>query len=406
MLSQRLAFFASVLIAAASWAAANPVTVQPGDTLWDLAQRHGTTVEALMQENRLVSPDLLPGDLLALPGSREDAANTTAPAPEPTTWTVEPGDSLYEIALATDRTVEELMLWNAIAGTLIHPGDVLLVSPPRGGVAATDESESWLRVEVRPGDSLWRVGRAYDVTPAAIAAASGIDVNAVLQPGDLLTIPGVFTANYNADGDVGGFTAPTITVDPGDTLWAIARRYDTTVAALMQANQLSDANLSIGQEIRIVNENGVARPAIAAAAAPAAAAVPTDLMVWPLRGPITSRFGWRSITVGGTSMHYGLDIDGHQGDPIASATSGTVVFSGWSGGYGQLVIIESDGYEYYYAHASELLVSVGQIVAPGDIIARVGSTGRVTGSHLHFEVRVDGSPVDPLPMLEARAGAR
>ncbi len=105
-------------------------------------------------------------------------------------------------------------------------------------------------------------------------------------------------------------------------------------------------------------------------------------------------------------MHYGLDIDGHTGDPIVSATAGTVVFSGWSGGYGQVVIVESGSHEYYYAHCSELLVSVGDRVAAGDLIGRVGATGRVTGSHLHFEVRVDGNPVDPLPMLEARAGAR
>ncbi|HLR45730.1 MAG TPA: M23 family metallopeptidase, partial [Deinococcales bacterium] len=112
------------------------------------------------------------------------------------------------------------------------------------------------------------------------------------------------------------------------------------------------------------------------------------------------------LRIGGTNMHYGLDINGDTGDPILSATAGVVTFSGWRGGYGNLVVVEADGVEYYYAHASELLVSVGTIVAPGTLLARIGATGNVTGAHLHFEVRVDGSPVDPLPILEARAGSR
>lgn len=129
-------------------------------------------------------------------------------------------------------------------------------------------------------------------------------------------------------------------------------------------------------------------------------------MVWPATGIITSRFGWRSLRIGGTNMHYGLDLDGNTGDPIYAATAGVVTFSGWRGGYGNLVIVEADGTEYYYAHASELLVNVGAIVSAGQVIARIGTTGNVTGAHLHFEVRVDGTPVDPLPILEARAGSR
>jgi len=397
----RTVLLTALLLSWGGVALANPVSVQPGDTLWDLAQRHGTTVEELMQANDLTSADLLPGDLLKLPGS-DDVATNAASLDTPATWTVAPGDSLYEIAITTSLTVEELMLWNGLQGTMIHPGDELrLTAPSQANVVRA--SEAWLEVTIQPGDSLWRIGRAYDVTPAAIAAASGIDVNAVLQPGDRLTIPGVYASNAQASGDVGGYTAPTITVDPGDTLWEIARRYDTTVEALMTANSLQSANLSIGQRLRIVGEGGA--PAIAAAVTPSPA-IASNTMVWPLRGAITSRFGWRSLTVGGTNMHYGLDIDGNTGDPIVSATAGTVVFSGWSGGYGQVVIVESGGHEYYYAHCSELLVSVGDPVAPGDLIARVGATGRVTGSHLHFEVRVDGNPIDPLPMLEARAGAR
>jgi murein DD-endopeptidase MepM/ murein hydrolase activator NlpD len=98
-----------------------------------------------------------------------------------------------------------------------------------------------------------------------------------------------------------------------------------------------------------------------------------------------------------------LDIDGETGDPIVSATTGLVIFSGWRGGLGNLVVVQNGNTEYFYAHCSELLVLEGQSVAVGQLIAKVGSTGRSTGSHLHFEVRVDGTPVDPLPLLEQYA---
>jgi murein DD-endopeptidase MepM/ murein hydrolase activator NlpD len=126
-------------------------------------------------------------------------------------------------------------------------------------------------------------------------------------------------------------------------------------------------------------------------------------MVWPLVGPITSRFGYRRLTVAGSNFHTGLDIDGKTGDPIEAAVAGTVTFSGWNGGYGNCIIITVGDTEYYYGHASKLLAQVGDEVAAGQVIALVGSTGHSTGSHLHFEVRVDNEPVDPLPILQAQA---
>lgn len=102
-------------------------------------------------------------------------------------------------------------------------------------------------------------------------------------------------------------------------------------------------------------------------------------------------------------MHYGIDIDGDTGDPIVSATGGVVTYSGWMGGYGNLVVVTDGNTEYYYAHASQRYVAEGERVGPGQTIAAVGSTGNSTGSHLHFEIRVDGSPVDPLPLLDLHA---
>ena len=120
---------------------------------------------------------------------------------------------------------------------------------------------------------------------------------------------------------------------------------------------------------------------------------------WPCRGKITSYFGYRRI-FGSKSYHSGIDIAGSYGAPIAAADGGKVTFSGYKGNYGYLVIITHDnGAQTYYGHNSSNLVSAGQRVYQGQTIARMGSTGRSTGNHCHFEVRIGGSAVNPLNYL-------
>ena len=124
------------------------------------------------------------------------------------------------------------------------------------------------------------------------------------------------------------------------------------------------------------------------------------IMAWPSTSSyeITSYFGMRMHPVlRKTKMHTGIDIGAARGSSILAANKGTVIYAGWQSGYGQTVIIDhGGGISTLYAHCSKLLVSAGQEVSTGDVIAKVGSTGLATGPHLHFEVRVDGSPVDPL----------
>ena len=118
------------------------------------------------------------------------------------------------------------------------------------------------------------------------------------------------------------------------------------------------------------------------------------LEVTPVSGIITSRFGNRESIR--TSGHTGLDIAAPAGTPIKAAAAGTVTFSGYSGGYGYVVKMDNgNGVETYYGHCSALYVSAGETVEAGDVIAAVGSTGNSTGNHLHFEVRVNGSVVNP-----------
>lgn len=122
--------------------------------------------------------------------------------------------------------------------------------------------------------------------------------------------------------------------------------------------------------------------------------------IWPISGRITSYFGGRHI-FGSYSYHSGIDIAASYGANIVASDGGTVTFSGWKGTYGNLVIITHDnGTKTYYGHNSSLLVSTGQKVYRGQPIAKAGSTGRSTGVHCHFEVRVNGSAVNPLNFLK------
>jgi LysM repeat protein len=437
--------------------------VQPGDSLWTLARSHDTSVAAIMalnglasdrlslgQQLRLPPPPLVTAPLppnpaagqvaapvIAAPVAAAPAPIATAPAPvataapapvaaapapapvataapdptaaaappaaafvaAPAIYTVRAGDSLYDIARAHGVTIDALIAWNQLDGSLIRPGQEL-----RLAAAADAPAPEPLVVHVQPGDSLWSLARAHGSTVEALTAANGLSPNATLRVGLALTVPGRFAAVDAAGGstapDVGG-TVAVVGVAPGDNLWKIARQHNTTIASLMSLNGMTSDRLIVGQQLKVapgpdLGVATVARP-------PAAVLGDAGGMVWPLVGQITSRFGWRRLYIGGTNMHYGLDIDGDRGDPIRSATSGTVTFAGWRGGFGNLVIVEQGDTEYYYAHASSIEVEVGDVVVPGQLLARVGTTGNSTGPHLHFEIRVDGTPIDPLPILESRA---
>jgi murein DD-endopeptidase MepM/ murein hydrolase activator NlpD len=118
-------------------------------------------------------------------------------------------------------------------------------------------------------------------------------------------------------------------------------------------------------------------------------------LIWPVNGPVTSPFGWRW-----GRMHQGIDIGVPEGTPIHAAAAGTVIYCGWEEGYGNLVVLDNGGnLATAYAHQSAIAVSCGQVVQQGEVIGYVGCTGHCTGPHLHFEVRIDGEPVDPLGYL-------
>ena len=127
----------------------------------------------------------------------------------------------------------------------------------------------------------------------------------------------------------------------------------------------------------------------------------TGRFIWPCRGEITSYFGWRTHPIFGTTKyHSGMDIAVDYGTPILAADSGTVIYSGWLGGYGYAVMIDhGSGLVTLYAHNQSLNVYEGQYVTKGTCIAYAGSTGYSTGPHCHFEVRLHGEVTEPLNYL-------
>jgi len=124
-------------------------------------------------------------------------------------------------------------------------------------------------------------------------------------------------------------------------------------------------------------------------------------LAMPINAQVTSPFGWRRHPIFGVrKFHTGVDLAGPNHSAIRAADNGSVLYTGWYGGYGKVVIIShGKGMATLYAHMSQAAVSVGQNVSKGDVIGHEGTTGFSTGPHLHFEVRVDGKPNNPMNYL-------
>lgn len=186
-------------------------------------------------------------------------------------------------------------------------------------------------------------------------------------------------------------------------------RWESALATAEQEEADLEAFIR-SEEERVARELERARAAAAAAAAAAGSSAPSapvgvidaDGWTWPTAGGVASGFGQRLHPIlGYYRMHSGLDIGGAQGQPIWAANEGIVIMAGWNGGYGNTVVIQhgDSSVTTLYAHMSGFATSVGSYVTSGQVIGYVGSTGLSTGPHLHFEVRISGSPVDPLPYL-------
>lgn len=195
-----------------------------------------------------------------------------------------------------------------------------------------------------------------------------------------MRVPATEPHSRGADQEGKGIYHP---LERGETLYALSRTYHVPVATLVSVNQISDpTDIPAGTPIFVPGATKILpvephdRPRLS----------------WPLRGAITSGFGPR----GRHRRHTGIDIDGEKGQPIHAAAAGRVIRVGRSGRYGLRVILaHGKGLTTLYAHASKLLVHEGDSVHRGQTIARVGHSGNAHGTHLHFEVRRGGRPVNP-----------
>ena len=190
-------------------------------------------------------------------------------------------------------------------------------------------------------------------------------------------------------------------VTPGETLFRIGKAYGVTYQELARVNGIKDAGqIRVGQRIFIPGATRplpveTITPAEPAPAAPVSPEPGFETFLWPVNGTINSGFGPR-----GSSFHDGIDIAAPEGTPILAIEAGEVIYSDQLRGYGNMVIVRhAGGIVSVYAHNESNLVREGQSVVRGEVVARVGSTGRVSGPHLHFEIRRNNAAQDPLRYL-------
>jgi len=196
------------------------------------------------------------------------------------------------------------------------------------------------------------------------------------------------------------------TVQKGQTLYRIAKTYELDVKVLQRANHIGDpSKLREGTRLWIPGARRVLQipdkphPHTAKKKTSPTVKPRKGFFIWPTKGTLTSRFGMRN-----GRKHEGIDIAAPKGTPVHSAADGNVVFSGWGPtGYGKMVIIKHKHHlTTLYAHNSKLLVKKGSRVKQGQRISLMGNTGRSTGPHLHFEVRNDTHPKDPIKYLSVK----
>ena len=235
---------------------------------------------------------------------------------------------------------------------------------------------------VRAGDTLIGVARLYGTGVDTLMRLNGLR-STRLMAGSRLLVP-----RAGAGGSPVQWGR--YVIRPGDSLWAIARRFSLSVEDLQRVNALAQPEaLAPGQLLWLPMPSQ--KPARQA----------TPMLSWPVRGPVTSGYGWRDSPFGGgREFHEGIDIAVPVGTPVRSAADGVVVQAGWMGAYGYGVVIRhAGGIETLYGHNRRLTVRAGQRVSRGQVIAYSGSTGRSTGPHLDFRVRVNGKMVDPVTLL-------
>lgn len=265
---------------------------------------------------------------------------------------------------------------------------VIMVLVPLNTLADSEKTNDSYRTAyyVRAGETLDAICRNYGIDTALVAAMNNMDPETRLSQGKLIYLPREPEINY--------------VLQSGDTLWDIAQKYRINLNYLISYNQLSNPDrLQIGQIIHIPDSSNEEKESIKLAEEKPTLKVASRSLggfLMPVIGVISSGYGWRK-----SGFHHGTDIAAAVGTPIKAIKPGEVTFAGWRPIYGYTVTIDhGDEVQSVYGHASKLFVKKGQRVIQGQIIAKVGNTGRSTGPHLHLEIHVEGKTVNPMRYLQ------
>ncbi|MDD5066098.1 MAG: M23 family metallopeptidase [bacterium] len=227
--------------------------------------------------------------------------------------------------------------------------------------------------KVKKGDNFWNISQRTGLSMDALLSINNLKNVHILQPSQEIRIPNKEGILYRTR--------------PGETLESIAEKFKIHQDDLIDVNELSDTSIMESMDVFIPNAqlDFEARQNL------------LGTFILPAVGKITSGFSWRRDPLSRSrEYHTGIDIANVTGTKVLAAENGTVIFTGPYRGYGNLIILQhKNGYSTRYGHLSRFNVKFGQKVKQGQVIGSMGATGRVTGSHLHFEVRQYGRPRNP-----------
>lgn len=271
-------------------------------------------------------------------------------------------------------------------------------------IGETEEKQIYT---VQEGDTLWDIARAHDMTVEEILQANsmketdllkiGMELNLVV-PEKQLNVVTVEEIRYTEEIPFETETqkSDSLYTDQTKVVQEGQKGEREIVAKIKRYNGVEKEREIVSETVTKEPVNKVVMKGTKSRPSKVVASRGSGTFIWPTRGRISSRFGQRW-----GRLHAGIDIANSKGTPIYAAASGTVTFAGYSGSYGKLVkISHGNGLETRYGHMSSIAVSSGSKVKQGQLIGYMGSTGRSTGSHLHFEVRVNGKAVNPLKYLK------
>ncbi|MBU4226945.1 LysM peptidoglycan-binding domain-containing protein [bacterium] len=389
--------------------------VKKGETLWSIAQEYNLSVDLILATNNIANSELISiGQQIEILSTKSTTPETniiTQPVIdkknnnmnnnisepeniEPIVYTVKAGDSLWNISRKYGASVEIIVDVNNLRDKdSLSIGQKLEIPAIGGGVSNSSQKQEPIIVNytVVKGDSLWSISQRYDVNMNTIISTNNLKEISRLSIGQKLKLPITNMDIAKAEGYGQEAAAEEIiySVKKGESLWSISREYNVKLEAIIAANSIIDASkISAGQQLRIPNVPGTGTSSN------------IYNFIWPVRKRINSPYGMR-VSSGRKEFHSGIDIGAPTGTNIVAAESGRVSYSGYMRGYGNVIILShNEGYSTVYAHNSVNSVKKGQYVTKGNIIGKVGRTGNATGSHLHFEVRLNGKPVNPLSYLK------